>query len=134
MGRDHTIFALAKGFVRYYKDPEKHHSRKYIGIVFEQEMSLPRGRNAARRRRLGMEAREMVVETVPKVVGDGLEKSDMRLRDGYQYRESNFSIGRSAERAGVQVPKFDPKDRFLAWRKLNERKLRNAEKRGLRKK
>lgn len=54
MGRDHTIFAKEKGYVLYYKDEEKHPDRKYIGIVFERHMTLPRGRTEARRRRLGL--------------------------------------------------------------------------------
>lgn len=40
-----------------------------------------------------------------------------RLRTGHAYREINWEIGRSAERAGVTVRDFDRKDRWLAWRK-----------------
>ena len=75
MGKDHTIFALQKGYVRYYRDPERHKERKYIGVVFEREMGLPRGRGAARRRRLGLEVREMssTVSTSAITVGaDGV--------------------------------------------------------------
>lgn len=53
------------------------------------------------------------------------------LRPGHTYVESNWSIGRAAERAGVTVRAYNPKDRFLAWRKANARKARNAERRGL---
>lgn len=55
----------------------------------------------------------------------------MELRPGYQYRESNWHIGRAAERAQVKVREYRRGDRFLAWRKLNARKKRNAEKRAL---
>ena len=55
MGRDHTISALVKGYVRYYRDPERHKKRKYIGVVFERNETLPRPRGAPRRRRVGME-------------------------------------------------------------------------------
>ena len=68
MGRDHTIFAKEKGYVTYYKDEEKHPDRKYIGIVFERGMTLPRGRNEARRRRLGLVGRERQIGTL---AGDG---------------------------------------------------------------
>jgi len=53
------------------------------------------------------------------------------LRPGHTYVESNWSIGRAAERAGVKVRAYNPNDRFLAWRKANARKARNAERRGL---
>lgn len=59
------------------------------------------------------------------------ELKRMELRPGYQYRESNWSIGRAAERAQVKVREYKRGDRFLAWRKLNARKARNAEKRAL---
>lgn len=56
---------------------------------------------------------------------------ELELRPGYQYRESNWSIGRAAERANIKVREYKRGDRFLAWRKLNARKARNAEKRAL---
>ena len=62
------------------------------------------------------------------------KKPQLTLRENYQYRESNTSIGRVAERAGVRVRPFKPGDRWLAWRKANERKAANAERRALRKK
>src|SRR5687768_12904031 len=34
MGRDHTIHAMATGYVKYYRDPARHPDRKYIGVVF----------------------------------------------------------------------------------------------------
>lgn len=143
MGRDHTIFATAKGYVTFYSDPERHPRRKYIGVVFERGMKLPTPRNAARRRRLGMVAREMSTstptleaseshtETNDLVVVDGKTPQMMEqpkqiraqapaakgIKPGYMFRESNAYIGRAAERAGVRVRKFDHRDRFAAWRR-----------------
>ncbi|KAL9023684.1 MAG: hypothetical protein Q9196_007045 [Gyalolechia fulgens] len=83
MGRDHTIFAKEKGYVVFYRDPEQlslgvggegygggagaqvvgkkkvREKRRYIGVVLERGETLPRGRGVPRRRRLGLEAREM---------------------------------------------------------------------------
>lgn len=59
MGRDHTIYATESGYVKYYKDPERHPKRQYIGVVFERGQALPLPRNAPRRRRLGMVATKM---------------------------------------------------------------------------
>lgn len=161
MGSDHTIFAKEKGYVTFYKDPERHKKRKFIGVVFERGESLPRPVGAPRRRRLGLVGRERELSTVaaPRTEGEadegGLEVKGlteaqgtmrqqpkevrakvpdlkgMELRPGYQYRESNFQIGRAAKRAKVQVREYKRGDRFLAWRKLNARKARNAEKRAL---
>ncbi len=56
MGRDHTIYATESGYVKFYKDPARHPKRKYIGIAWERDDSLPYPANAPRRRRLGMMA------------------------------------------------------------------------------
>ncbi len=40
--------------------------------------------------------------------------------------ETNWSIGRTAERKGITVREFDPKDRWLAWRKRSQKIKRNA--------
>ena len=162
--------------MRYYRDPDVHKERKFIGVVFEQEQRLPRGRGSARRRRLGLMGREMVVEMsgdggleeqAGSVVGEilgvevkdasagvakttgyigpsppnsssslsrsgSLEGSSAGIRPKYQFRTSNYEIGRVAERADVKVRPYKPNDRFLAWRKRTARLARNAEKRSLR--
>ena len=56
VGRDHSIYATQPGFVKYYRDPAKHPKRRYIGVVFDRNMTLPTPPNAARRRRLGLYA------------------------------------------------------------------------------
>ncbi|KAI9707577.1 MAG: 54S ribosomal protein L2 mitochondrial [Candelina mexicana] len=155
MGRDHTIYATETGYVKYYKDPERHPKRQYIGVVFERSQTLPLPRNAARRRRLGMvavgydpestteasrdlEARESVkvegVREVPNKKREELPKKELSLRPGYMYREANWEIGRAAERANVKVRGYKPGDRFAAWRKTVIRRTKNAERRAMRRK
>jgi large subunit ribosomal protein L27 len=166
MGRDHTIYATESGYVKYYKDPERHPKRQYIGVVFERDQVLPLPRNAQRRRRLNMVAVKMeaahpslpgaegaepvvtdlvlengVVERerkrevvkLLKKKGDrkGEEGRNLQLRPGYMYREGNWEIGRAAERAGVRVKAFKPRDRWTAWKKREVRFAKNAEKRSL---
>ena len=58
IGRDHTIFAKEAGYVRFYRDPQRHPRRRYIGVALERGWKLPTPHNAARRRRLGMLAVE----------------------------------------------------------------------------
>ncbi|KAB8360795.1 hypothetical protein FH972_024529 [Carpinus fangiana] len=159
MGRDHTIYATQTGYVKYYKDPLKHPKRKYIGVAFERNQSLPTPLNAARRRRLSMVAvprtdieatselpptevdtiSETSVKMTPsqlrvarKLKASGrLPTEQLRLRPDYSYRESNYDIGRAAERAGVPQPYYKPNNRFVAWRKRTVRKQAAAEKRSM---
>lgn len=158
MGRDHTIFALQTGYVKYYRDPERHLDRKYIGVTFERDDKLPPNRSAPRKRRLGM-----IAVPRPSITGDdaharvasaptdsvsapprrSIKEEKKRKKSGrvpseelvsgsnYGYRETNWQIGRAPERAGVIVKKIIPGDRFAAWRKRNLRKERAAEKRAL---
>lgn len=110
MGRDHTIFALASGYVKYYKDPKKHTKRQYIGVVFNKEDKLPYPEHAMRKRKLNMVA-VPISEPVPKsklsasgipnqVVrqGDGRnphprDKRVYKLNDDYSYAEENWRLG-----------------------------------------
>jgi len=151
MGRDHTIYATESGYVKYYKDPEKHPKRQYIGVVFEREQVLPLPRNSVRRRKLNMVASKMetpptveargdlvvdgdgskgvVVKQKPSKERKGEEGRKLELRPGYMYREANWEIGRAAERAKVKVREFKPRDRWTAWRKAWKRQVANKEKR-----
>ena len=150
-GRDHCIFAMESGYVRYYKDPRKHPKRQYIGVALEKEHTLPYPANAARRRRLNMVAVEQPVEAGEQVLvaateaGDGTgsqisigdasgDKSArvLTMGKGYGYREANWQIGRSAERANVQVKQFVPGDRWTAWKRSQARIQANEEKKRLR--
>ncbi|CAL1705165.1 unnamed protein product [Somion occarium] len=42
MGRDHTLYAMVPGFVRFYKVPGARKDRKYVGIVLNRGEKLPR--------------------------------------------------------------------------------------------
>lgn len=112
MGRDHTIFALASGYVKYYRDPSKHPKRQYIGVVFNKEEKLPYPKNAMRRRKLNMIAvpipppqpqPELSASGIPnQVVRQGPGKKphprDERIiklaqDSSYAYREENWRLG-----------------------------------------
>ena len=142
MGRDHTIFAKEKGYVCFYKDPETHPKRKYIGVVFERGMKLPTPRNKPRIRRLGLVGREREIGTLATATpprAEGLEVGrmtekggalrqqsnktrqkapalKMKLKPGYSYRESNRNIGRAIERAGIKVREY----RKFTWDERQE--------------
>ena len=57
--------------------------------------------------------------------------NELKMGDDYSFRESNWQIGRAAERAGVVAPRFKPRDRFAAWRRRTARRARAVEKRAL---
>lgn len=42
MGRDHTLYAMVPGYVRFYKIPGSRKDRKYIGVVLNKGEKLPR--------------------------------------------------------------------------------------------
>jgi len=42
MGRDHTIYAMVPGYVRFYKEKWMRGERRYIGVVLERGDRLPR--------------------------------------------------------------------------------------------
>lgn len=170
-GRDHTIHAGSPGYVTYYRDPDRHPKRKYIGVVFERGQTLPQPANAVRRRRLGMLAHQMSTNEVEQTTGDLThpappDAADMAsapatfisdapnevrskkavkqsanaepeikltLRPGYMYRESNWEIGRAAERSkeAQMVKPFKPRDRFVAWRKRTLRRARAMERKAM---
>ncbi|KAI3542778.1 ribosomal protein L27 [Colletotrichum filicis] len=113
MGRDHTIHAMATGYVKYYRDPARHPDRKYIGVVFNKDDVLPYPTHAERKRKLNMSAHTIAkpVET-PAISASGIPTQVVRpaprtakgaptqparilkLRDDYSYREDNWRIGR----------------------------------------
>jgi large subunit ribosomal protein L27 len=150
MGRDHTIYATETGYVKYYKDPERHPKRQYIGVVFERHQTLPLPRNSPRRRRLGMLATKMEVAPVAapaataeqlaadaealarvKITKQEIAERSRRLKPGYMYRESNWEIGQAADRTKNNIRAFKPGDRWLAWKKKTIARARSAEKRRL---
>lgn len=53
MGKDHTLFALVPGYVRYYTlpNPVSRGQRRYVGIVEERGEKLPRDEAARGRSR-----------------------------------------------------------------------------------
>ncbi|KAK1778694.1 ribosomal L27 protein-domain-containing protein [Copromyces sp. CBS 386.78] len=66
MGRDHTIHAAVAGYVKYYRDPQRHPDRQYIGVVFNRSDKLPYRQDAPRKRKLGLVAVPRRVEEVEK--------------------------------------------------------------------
>ncbi|RAL61549.1 hypothetical protein DID88_009588 [Monilinia fructigena] len=102
MGRDHTIYATQPGYVKYYKDPERHPKRQYIGVVFKRDQVLPLPRNTVRRRRLGMEVATIVEPETPQVEVEvtGLDSGDasvVGVKEKKKKRERKGEEGRNLQ-------------------------------------
>lgn len=55
MGRDHTLYAMVPGYVRFYKRPGARKDRKFVGIVLNRGEKLPRDEtNLGRSRFFGL--------------------------------------------------------------------------------
>jgi hypothetical protein len=143
MGRDHTIFATEKGYVRYYRNPAVHPKRGYIGVAIHKDDPLPTPANAARRRRLDMFAAPRPADTpeergepwapgVDDVFGIARDGTKLKMNRDYSFAQANRLIGRAAELAGVTVRPFKKNDRWLAWRKRAARAKRLEGTRALR--
>ncbi|KAA8910439.1 ribosomal L27 protein-domain-containing protein [Sphaerosporella brunnea] len=116
MGRDHTIFAAAPGYVRYYKDPAQP-KRKFIGIALTEKQVLPSPPHAIRVRRLGMKAVPLEEEPRNVPFGTPLVRGDQVAKDGfYAYRTPNWRIGRMMPK--VEVKNNNP---FARWQKKGKR-------------
>ncbi|KPI37821.1 54S ribosomal protein L2, mitochondrial [Cyphellophora attinorum] len=134
------------GYVRYYRNPAAHPTRRYIGVALAREGKesvLPSPRNAPTRRRVGMLAVPIkVAETAEEARGfleqhavggsgpagpDGSPRPVGHAAPGtpvkpapimrYKgYRIANVQLARDAVDEQVQVRPFDRKDRWKAWR------------------
>jgi hypothetical protein len=47
------------------------------------------------------------------------------------YRDANWQIGRAAEKAGITAMPYDRRNRWLAWRKREQRAERAAQMKSL---
>jgi large subunit ribosomal protein L27 len=52
LGRDFTIHAGVAGYVKYYRDPEVHPTRQFIGVALQRTDSLPYPKDQPRQRKL----------------------------------------------------------------------------------
>ncbi|KND92013.1 54S ribosomal protein L27, mitochondrial [Tolypocladium ophioglossoides CBS 100239] len=135
MGRDHTIHAMATGYVKYYRDAARHPDRKYIGVVFDKADTLPYPQHAERKRRLNMTPHavrpaEQQPATSPSGipfevtrVEPGEPDRQLRLRADYSYREDNWLIGRLVQTTGLRTRRFRTRKQFFRhrrWRRERE--------------
>ena len=135
MGRDHTIHAMASGYVKYYRDPKRHPDRKYIGVVYNKEDVLPYPKHAERKRRLNMLPRTIkaaapAVEESPSGIPFQVTRKQkgepdrlLKLRKDYSYREDNWAIGQLVQTTRLKTTRFRTRKQYFRqrrWRKERE--------------
>jgi hypothetical protein len=56
MGRDHTLFALVPGYVKYYRisNDEKNTERRFVGVTHDPNTALPLDPNQPRQRKFDL--------------------------------------------------------------------------------
>ena len=99
IGKDHTLFALQPGFVRYYLDPF-HPKRKFIGIALKKEDKLPYPHFEPSPRRLGkvvLEGKRSAQEAEyiprrvqllqPKIMESLIQREENRGKKLLKYKE-----------------------------------------------
>lgn len=112
MGRDHTIFALQPGYVRYYRDPSQP-KRKFIGIALRPHHNLPTPPLATTRRWLG----RVPVPLVELKRRDTVDQEEVKvLKSGiYYHRPPNWKLGLFGEEVK------NPYDRSNTWGRWQKR-------------
>ncbi|KAK7419705.1 hypothetical protein QQZ08_010718 [Neonectria magnoliae] len=135
MGRDHTIHAMATGYVKYYRDPARHPDRKYIGVVFDKTDTLPYPIHAETKRKLNKTV-FTIKPAAPKPelspsgipfqvtrVEAGEPDRILKLRKDYSYREDNWRIGRLVQTTGLKTKRFRTRKQWFRhrrWRRERE--------------
>ncbi|PSK36689.1 ribosomal protein L27 [Elsinoe australis] len=104
LGRDHTLYATAPGYVKYYRDPTRHKTRKYIGVALERHHTLPLLKGVARKRRLGMVAQQMPHASVEGAEEAAWEETaeDLQGQAQVQGYQTGGEGGRQAQEKGVR--------------------------------
>ena len=135
IGKDHTLFALEPGFVRFYLDPF-HPNRKFAGVVLNKEDRLPAPHFAPTSRRFGKE--ELVIPKYANKEKDAMSRKEYlaqpKIAEVKQQREQkrseilaklgeeleSFVPGLEAEKKSIVVERLLTIKGFLSGGRSNE--------------
>jgi len=102
-----------------FASPIKHHTGANDALWLESHMNMSANSKTATSIGPSSEVGGMGLTNVPPPA------ISARPRHA-QHWESNWSIGRTADRKGIGVRDYDRKDRWLAWRKRNQKIRKTA--------
>ncbi|KAK0638620.1 ribosomal L27 protein-domain-containing protein [Cercophora newfieldiana] len=143
IGRDHTIHAAVAGYVKYYRDPQRHPKRQYIGVVFDKADRLPYPVGAPRKRKVGLVAgpRKEIAPVEPTAIGPSGIPLMVTRHQQTQVSETPSTVTATATSVEVTEPAGETPRTFkdgnsviaaLMEEKLRARKLYDAKRRELR--
>lgn len=121
IGRDHTLFALEPGYVRYYLDPF-HPNRKFAGISFDKEARLPTPHFAPRQRRFGYEpildSEKSLQEKTSMKRKEYLAQPEIQKEKEERERRRNEKKQKIAEELSAFLPNLSEAEKSLACDRL----------------
>lgn len=126
IGKDHTIFALEPGYVRFYYDPF-HPLRKYVGVALKKEITLPSPHFAPRVRRFGYEptTKEDIAEKEEKLLPRKASLLQAELAEETRLRE--LKIAKITSDYEVSINKFQIEYNDLELKVLIQRLVEIAQ-------
>jgi len=129
MGRDHTLFALQPGYVRYYRDPNQP-KRKFIGVALNTTQILPHPPHMRRVRLLDRHPVKVTEEKLDQMKKnkpvDDAAGVGWEMKEGtYLYRPTGWRIGKHIDDKPVAMVKKNK----IRWKKLTS--LAEARKKAL---
>lgn len=98
IGKDHTVFALEPGYVRFYYNPF-HPLRKFVGVALKKELTLPTPHFEPRVRRFGYQEILDKDEAIK-------EESHMSRKEYLQQPELKKTKEKSLKRAEYMLNKY----------------------------
>ncbi|VEU22300.1 DEKNAAC103472 [Brettanomyces naardenensis] len=121
IGKDHTLFAMEPGYVRYYLDPF-HPKRKFIGIALGKDERLPYEHFDATHRRLGRTVLENPVaakrEEEYMSRKESLALPEILKEKGIRDQRRAAKIALLAKRLPEFIPELDDESVSLAAERL----------------
>ncbi|KAF8002643.1 hypothetical protein HF325_003608 [Metschnikowia pulcherrima] len=106
LGRDHTIFALEPGYVRFYLDPF-HPLRKYVGVALRKDVQLPKPHFEPRLRRFGyipLKSKQAELEEARMSRKEVLAQPELKRKAEELARETSLKMAAFA----AKIAELDP--------------------------
>lgn len=109
IGKDHTIFALEPGYVRFYLDPF-HPLRKFVGVALKKDLTLPKDHFAPNVRRFGyipLEGAEAEKEEAHMSRKEYLAQPQLTQRAQKEAAAAEKILSAYTKTIGAMVPELD---------------------------
>lgn len=131
IGKDHTIFALEPGYVRFYLDPF-HPLRKFVGVALKKDLTLPKPHFEPNVRRFGyipLEGAEAEKEEAHMSRKEYLAQPQLTKNAQNEAEAAEKEFTAYTKTIASMAPEFSPEDVQLGASRLQfvARKLASGE-------